>query len=165
MQNADEYSVGGETHAIVEKSAQDAFVDRHVGLRIRARRLQVGLTQAEIGEELGISFQQVQKYERGTNRVSASKLFAIARCLRTNVAYYFEGLQGLTVDQDSLFEFERCLSFLAMTEGAELAKRFVGLPPLLRRAILDLLRELHQRQYDCETTRMNEAEGTGVYRT
>lgn len=145
MQNADEYSVGGETRAIADKSAQDLFVDRHVGFRIRARRLQVGLTQAEIGAKLGVSFQQVQKYERGTNRVSASKLFAIAHCLRTDVAYYFEGLQRLAVDQESLFEFERCLSLLAMTEGAELAEGFMVLPPLLRRAILDLLREL-QRQ-------------------
>ena len=67
-------------------------VDRHVGLRIRIRRKEVGVSQERLAEALGITFQQVQKYERGANRVSASKLWEIARALNTGVGYFYEGL-------------------------------------------------------------------------
>ena len=67
-------------------------VDRHVGLRVRMRRKEMGVSQEKLAEALGITFQQVQKYERGANRVSASKLWEIARALETPVAYFYEGL-------------------------------------------------------------------------
>ena len=67
-------------------------VDRHVGLRIRMRRKEIGVSQERLAEALGITFQQVQKYERGANRVSASKLWEIAAALRTPVGYFYEGL-------------------------------------------------------------------------
>ena len=67
-------------------------VDRHVGLRIRMRRKELGITQEGLGGALGLTFQQVQKYERGANRVSASKLYEIAKSLRTGIGYFFEGL-------------------------------------------------------------------------
>src|SRR5579875_3003935 len=68
-------------------------VDIHVGLHIRMRRKALGISQERLAEALGLTFQQVQKYERGANRVSASKLWEIARALRTNVAYFYEGLE------------------------------------------------------------------------
>src|SRR5215208_5898064 len=77
-------------------------VDRHVGLRIRMRRKEIGVSQERLAEALGITFQQVQKYERGANRVSASKLWEIASALRTPVAYFYEGLNdGETAAQRS----------------------------------------------------------------
>ena len=67
-------------------------VDVHVGGRIRARRRSLSITQESMANDLGLTFQQVQKYERGTNRVSASKLYEIARALSSPVSYFFEGL-------------------------------------------------------------------------
>ena len=67
-------------------------VDIHVGERIRKRRRALGVSQEWLAEQLGLTFQQVQKYERGTNRVSASKLYQVARALKASIPYFFEGL-------------------------------------------------------------------------
>lgn len=67
-------------------------VDKHVGEKVRLRRLALGLTQSDLAKTLGLTFQQVQKYEKGTNRVSASKLFETARGLHVPIAFFFEGL-------------------------------------------------------------------------
>ena len=69
------------------------FVDRHVGNRVRMRRLLVGMSQEKLGELLGITFQQVQKYEKGSNRVSASRLYQISRVLGVPVQYFYEELK------------------------------------------------------------------------
>lgn len=68
-------------------------LDRHVGRRVRLRRTLLGLTQQELGEQIGVTFQQIQKYERGTNRISASRLWEIARVLKVPVAFFFEDFQ------------------------------------------------------------------------
>src|SRR5215218_9264500 len=67
-------------------------IDRHVGLRIRMRRKELGISQERLAESIGLTFQQVQKYERAANRVSASKLWEMARALNTSIAYFYEGL-------------------------------------------------------------------------
>lgn len=66
-------------------------VDSHVGSRVRLRRLELGLSQEKLADQLGITFQQVQKYERGTNRIGASRLHQIALVLQTPITYFFEG--------------------------------------------------------------------------
>ena len=68
------------------------FVDIHVGHRMRQRRAELGISQTILGDKLGIAFQQVQKYERGANRVSASMLFKAASALSCSIGYFFEGL-------------------------------------------------------------------------
>lgn len=65
-------------------------LDRHVGRRVRLRRTLLGLTQQELGEQIGVTFQQIQKYERGTNRISASRLWEISRVLKVPVSFFFE---------------------------------------------------------------------------
>jgi transcriptional regulator with XRE-family HTH domain len=70
------------------------FVDRHVGNRVRMRRLLVGMSQEKLGELLGITFQQVQKYEKGSNRVSASRLYQISRVLGVPVQYFYDELKS-----------------------------------------------------------------------
>src|SRR6476469_607632 len=72
-------------------------VDRHVGLRIRLRRKELGISQEKLAEAIGLTFQQVQKYERAANRVSASKLWEMSRALSTNIGYFYEGL-GDTIE-------------------------------------------------------------------
>ncbi len=67
-------------------------VDVHVGARVRLRRTLVGMTQTDLGDALGLTFQQVQKYERGTNRISASRLFALSRVLDVPVEYFFDDM-------------------------------------------------------------------------
>ena len=76
-----------------------ADIDRHVGERIRRRRVMLGLTQEQLGEALGISYQQIQKYETGANRVSAGRLFMISQILEVGIAVLFDGL-GEEVDSD-----------------------------------------------------------------
>jgi transcriptional regulator with XRE-family HTH domain len=70
------------------------FVDRHVGNRVRMRRLLVGMSQEKLGELLGITFQQVQKYEKGSNRVSASRLYQISHVLGVPVQYFYDELKS-----------------------------------------------------------------------
>jgi transcriptional regulator with XRE-family HTH domain len=69
-------------------------IDVHVGKRVRLRRRMLGLSQTQLGEHLGLTFQQVQKYELGSNRVSASKLFEIAQALNVSITYFFQDIEG-----------------------------------------------------------------------
>jgi transcriptional regulator with XRE-family HTH domain len=77
-------------------------VDLHIGQRLRMRRKLAGLSQEQLAERLGITFQQVQKYEKGTNRISASRLFAAARLLSVPVSYFFEGLAASEAQPESV---------------------------------------------------------------
>lgn len=118
-------------------------VDRHVGLRIRMRRKELGVSQEKLAEALGLTFQQVQKYERAANRVSASKLFEIARTLDTSVGYFYEGL-GAHPDLDLPSAPNlQAHAFLLTPEGAELAALFprVG-RSRVRRKVLELIRAI-----------------------
>jgi transcriptional regulator with XRE-family HTH domain len=79
---------------MAKKSTKRAnSVDKHVGTRLRTKRTELRLTQTEIGEAMGITFQQVQKYEKGTNRLSAGRLWDIAKFLQVPIQYFFEGLR------------------------------------------------------------------------
>lgn len=82
---------GGRTEGANQRSANS--VDWHVGSRLRLRRLELGMSQERLAEQLGITFQQVQKYERGTNRIGASRLHQIAVCLQVPITYFFEGAE------------------------------------------------------------------------
>jgi transcriptional regulator with XRE-family HTH domain len=73
--------------------ARPQDIDRYVGARIRARRIMLGLTQQQMAELVGVTYQQAHKYEKGINRVSAGRLYSIAQALRVEVSYFFEGLQ------------------------------------------------------------------------
>jgi transcriptional regulator with XRE-family HTH domain len=123
-------------------------VDLHVGARIRLRRRMQGVSQEKLADALGLTFQQVQKYERGANRVSASKLYEIAAALKTPVAYFFEGLadpsnEAADGDEPRAAAEHAVHAFLMTSEGLELAGLFPRLPRgRLRRRMLDLLRAL-----------------------
>ena len=120
------------------------LVDRHVGRRVCEKRIALGYNQTDLGQALGVTFQQVQKYERGANRVSASKLYEIAKALQTSVAYFFEGLAD-TVEVDAeLPEGREFMHELVMTpEGMELAALFPKLKRgRVRRRVLELVKAL-----------------------
>jgi len=114
-------------------------VDRHVGLRIRFRRKELGISQEKLADSIGLTFQQVQKYERAANRVSASKLWEVARALNTSINYFYEGLPA-----DGEMRGPDVISledFLMSSEGAELARYFPQIQQAgVRRQILELVR-------------------------
>ena len=122
------------------------IVDLHVGMRIRLRRRAINISQEKLAEALGITFQQVQKYERGLNRVSASKLYDIARTLMIPISYFFDGLADPEViDAASLGEPDgsEFLYDLVMTpEGLELAALFPRIDRRHRKLVLDMARAL-----------------------
>lgn len=117
-------------------------VDLHVGARIRLRRKMVGASQSQLGQALGLSFQQLQKYERGTNRISASRLHDLATYLDAPVAWFFEGLTEPGPDQEGAERLARVEAFLSSPDGADLATALPRLPARQRRQILALVRSL-----------------------
>ncbi len=117
-------------------------VDAHVGHRIRLRRLAIGMSQEKLAEALNLSFQQVQKYEKGHNRVGGARLAAVARALETGVGYFFEGAEGALVG-DGAPSRSPMDEFLALREGVPLALAFVAIKnPRLRTALLAHARAL-----------------------
>ena len=119
-------------------------IDVHVGGRIRLRRNMLAMSQERLGESLGITFQQIQKYETGTNRVGASRLQAIAQILEVPVSFFFEdapggGVAGLAEESSTTY----VVDFLSSTEGLQLNRAFVRIAdPKVRRKIIDLVRTL-----------------------
>jgi transcriptional regulator with XRE-family HTH domain len=102
-------------------------VDRHVGQAIRARRKALGLGQVELGIQLGISFQQVQKYEQGINRVSASTLHGLAIALEASVASFFAGLETPNGDGDPARDL--VAEMLAAPGGGDMAAAWLAIAP------------------------------------
>src|SRR5258705_11438977 len=92
-------------------------VDRHVGLRIRMRRKELAISQERLADSIGLTFQQVQKYERAANRVSASKLWEMARVLNASIAYFYEGLGDVLETPGSNLPREAVQQFLMTPEG------------------------------------------------
>lgn len=120
-------------------------VDLHVGARVRMRRKFLGMSQEALAEIIDLTFQQVQKYERGSNRISASKLYEISKALTTPVGYFFEGYgQSEAVEGFSESESEQFVhNFLRTTEGIELAEAFPRVRAAkVRRRILELVRAM-----------------------
>ena len=117
--------------------------DVYVGSRVRMRRKMLGLSQEKLGEKLGITFQQIQKYEKGTNRVGASRLQAMATALEVPVSYFFPDEAGAAAggmrEEGATF----MMDFLSTTEGLELSRAFVRIQDAkIRRKVLELVRAL-----------------------
>ena len=127
-------------------------VDVHVGGRVRIRRRLIHMTQETLADLIDVTFQQVQKYERGSNRISASKLFAIADALEVPINYFFEGLDDTGETSVAEGSEHNIQSFLRTSEGLELAKLFprIARGPL-RRRILELVRAAAQDGVPVET--------------
>ncbi len=126
-------------------------VDQHVGVRMRMRRKLLGMGQDQLAEALGLTFQQVQKYERGENRVSASKLHKIATILRVEVTYFFDGLPDPLESRgpdDPGPQADRVVqTFLETPEGIQLAELFPRIgPSRVRRQLVDLVRVMAEAE-------------------
>ena len=118
-------------------------VDVHVGKRVRHRRWMVGMTQQQLGESVGIKFQQIQKYETGMNRISASRLWDIATALDVPISFFFEGLDGAeTLAATAEAEARPQGDLLADKEALELVRSYYAIPEAQRRRLFDLARVL-----------------------
>jgi transcriptional regulator with XRE-family HTH domain len=124
-------------------------IDKHVGSRVRMRRMMIGRSQEKLGEGLGITFQQVQKYEKGINRVGAGRLQQISNILQTPVAFFFEeaphfaGAPILAAGLDEAPSPAYVSEFLATSDGLALIKAFVRTPDnKLRRCLVELVKQL-----------------------
>ncbi|NSX56507.1 helix-turn-helix domain-containing protein [Parasulfitobacter algicola] len=117
-------------------------VDVHVGKRVRHRRWMVGMTQQQLAEKVGIKFQQIQKYETGMNRVSASRLWDISDALGVEVSFFFEGLNDL--ETPSAANSDVPSDLLADKEALELVRSYYAIPENQRRRLFDLARVLSE---------------------
>jgi transcriptional regulator with XRE-family HTH domain len=114
-------------------------VDVHVGKRIRHRRWLVGMTQQQLAEQVGIKFQQIQKYETGMNRVSASRLWDISESLSVPVSFFFEGIEGAAEEAPGASVPG---DILADKEALELVRSYYAIPENQRRRLFELARVL-----------------------
>jgi transcriptional regulator with XRE-family HTH domain len=110
-------------------------VDAHVGKRIRHRRWMVGMTQQQLADRVGIKFQQIQKYETGMNRVSASRLYDISKEMDVPVAFFFEGLDNTDAARPAA-------DLLGDKEALDLIRTYYSIPEAQRRRLFDLARVL-----------------------
>lgn len=117
-------------------------VDVHVGKRIRHRRWMVGMTQQQLGEAVGIKFQQIQKYETGMNRVSASRLWDIAQAMDVPISFFFEGVEEESAIVDDMVQSNQKGDLLADKEALELVRSYYSIPEQQRRRLFDLARVL-----------------------
>jgi transcriptional regulator with XRE-family HTH domain len=126
-------------------------IDKYVGNRLRMRRLMLDMSQTDIADALGLTFQQVQKYEKGTNRIGASRLQHISQILQVPVSFFFEDVPAAPGLWPSETTEPRSASyvtdFLATSDGLSLAKAFMLVEnPKLRRAIVRLVEEIAPEQ-------------------
>lgn len=137
----------GET---AEKSARRANpIDAHVGGRVRLRRMLLGMSQEKLAEKLGLTFQQVQKYEKGINRIGASRLFELSQLLGVGVDFFYEDAPVGTGHAPAMPGFAEpsgenyIVDFLNSREGLELNRAFTRITdPKVRRSIIELVRSL-----------------------
>ena len=129
-------------------------IDVHVGSRVRLKRTLDKMSQEKLGEALGVTFQQVQKYEKGTNRIGASRMQQIAETLGVPISFFFEGAPGSedSADGDGMREADAATyvtDFLSTSEGIELNSAFVRIPnAAVRRKVIDLVRILADESGD-----------------
>ncbi len=127
-------------------AGEHAYVDEHVGDRIRVRRMLLGMGQVKLGEALGLTFQQVQKYEKGANRVSASRLFQLAKIFNVPVSYFFENVPADSASHARrLSDDSKAVSADMPTsrESFKLIRAYYGISnPALREIVFGLIEAL-----------------------
>jgi transcriptional regulator with XRE-family HTH domain len=128
-------------------------VDKHVGSRVRMRRLMLEMSQEKLGEALGLTFQQIQKYEKGTNRIGASRIQQISSILQIPVSFLFEGAPDSLVSAEGFTDASPSYvaDFLATSEGLALTRAFTRIADAkLRRSIVDMVERIAAREIaDC----------------
>jgi transcriptional regulator with XRE-family HTH domain len=116
--------------------------DKHVGSRVRLRRMMLEVSQTQLGDEVGVTFQQIQKYEKGVNRIGASRLQQIADALQTPVPFFFEGAPALVGGKRVLVIGDPGAELLATRDGLALAQAFNAISDDKHRALVVKLAEI-----------------------
>ena len=111
-----------------KRTKDPAGVDKYVGSRVRMRRLMLGMSQGKLADAIGLTFQQVQKYEKGTNRIGASRLQQIANALQVPPTFFFEGSPGQARFDGKAPPPDFAFEFISTRDGLALARAFTKLP-------------------------------------
>lgn len=128
--------------ALVAKKVSNP-IDVHVGDRVKVRRVELGLSQTQLGQALGITFQQVQKYEKGANRISASRLQQISDVLKVPASYFFKGSPGEMKAKGNASPLAELSEFVSSNEGLTLIKAYMKITDAkVRRHIVNLVDQL-----------------------
>lgn len=114
-------------------------IDTHIGQRLRRRRWLLGMTQSQVGEKVGIKFQQIQKYETGQNRVSARRLWDLSKALDAPVTYFFEGVDGPHMRALAPASESLPADIMEQREAASLVRAYFAAPEPVRRRLYDLI--------------------------
>jgi transcriptional regulator with XRE-family HTH domain len=118
-------------------------IDKHVGSRVRMRRMMLGMSQEKLGDAIGLTFQQVQKYEKGTNRMGSSRLQQIANAMQVPVTFFFEDVPGQSKLDGKAPSPAYVSEFLATSDGLALTKAFMRIKnATLRRCIVNVVDEI-----------------------
>ncbi len=129
-------------------------IDKHVGRRVRWRRRELNFSQEKLGELLGLTFQQIQKYEKGVNRISAGRLFEMSRVLDTTISYFFMGVEEMDEAMNRTFaesDKDQALTGLIDADAVDLVVAFQSIPdPKLRQSILTMVRNSAEAFTDTE---------------
>jgi transcriptional regulator with XRE-family HTH domain len=143
-------------------------VDVHVGSRVRYRRMIIGMSQEKLGEKMNLTFQQIQKYEKGTNRIGASRLFQLSKILEVPVGYFFEDAFANSAPSNPLPGMHEpaqeavLLDFLNSREGLDLNRAFAKIhDPKVRRRVIDLVRALSEEKPEAKEGQAGIADDLG----
>ena len=126
-------------------SKDPSNIDKHIGYKLKLRRVDSGMSQEALGEKVGLSFQQIQKYEKGANRISASRLFELTRILEVDISYFFEGYEtsGSYLRMEDSAPIPKFLDFVSSNEGMSLNRAFTRIKSRWTRcAMIDLAKSL-----------------------
>ena len=126
-------------------SKDPSNIDKHIGYKLKLRRVDAGMSQEALGERVGLSFQQIQKYEKGANRISASRLFELTRILEVDISYFFEGFEtsGPYLRMEDSAPIPQFLDFVSSNEGMSLNRAFTRIKSRrTRRALIDMAKSL-----------------------
>jgi transcriptional regulator with XRE-family HTH domain len=146
MTNAGKFAPGNDLCVCIVPKKQANPVDTQVGNRVRIRRMLIGMSQEKLGDHLGLTFQQVQKYEKGVNRIGAGRLYEIARILGVPIDFFYEGVAG---SAEGLAESEGVpvMEFVSSGEGLQLSLAFMKIKdPKVRKRVLDLVKSLAEEE-------------------
>lgn len=120
-------------------------IDVQVGNRVRIRRMLMGMSQERLGDTLGLTFQQIQKYEKGINRIGAGRLFEIARILGVSIDYFYDGVSAAT--EEPAEGTPPVMAFVSSGEGLQLSLAFMKIrDPKVRKRVLDLVKSLSEEE-------------------
>ena len=121
-------------------------IDKHVGSRVRMRRLMLNMSQEKLADALGLTFQQVQKYEKGVNRIGAGRLFEVSRILNVPVDFFYEGVNATPTSANEQ-ESAPVMEFVSSGEGLQLSLAFMKIKDAkVRKRVLDLVKSLAEEE-------------------